>query len=188
MRARFGILILSWFLLVVNGATAEPVVPVPGDCRPILWARPMDKTGLPNLYQVSETLYRGAQPTEEGLKELQRMGVKTVINLRSFHSDRDIVPEGLRYVSIPMKAWHIENEDLSQFLRLVQDSGQVPVFVHCQHGADRTGVVCAVYRMAIQEWTEEEAIKEMTEGGYGFWPRWGNIKQYLRNLDLEELR
>ena len=47
----------------------------------------MDRPGLPNLHQVSDTLYRGAQPTVEGMGELKKLGVKTVISLRAHHND-----------------------------------------------------------------------------------------------------
>src|SRR5258706_9038328 len=59
--------------------------------RPPSWARPLVLPGLTNFYQVSTNLYRGAQPTAEGMRQLKAMGIKTVINLRAFHSDKDEV-------------------------------------------------------------------------------------------------
>ena len=188
MTARPSIWAVTCLLLVANIALAEPAAQPSAGSRPANWARPLERPGVPNFYQVSETLYRGAQPTAGGLRELQKLGVKTVINLRSLHSDNDLLPEGMGYVSIPMKAWHIEDEDMAQIVRLLQDTDRLPAFIHCQHGSDRTGVACAVYRMAVEGWTREEAISEMVDGGYGFWPRWGNIKQYLRTVELDDLR
>ena len=43
-----------------------------------------------------------------------------------------------------------------------------PFFVHCQHGSDRTGVCIAAYRIVVQGWTKQDAIREMTGGNYGF--------------------
>ena len=153
------------------------------------WAPPMDRPGLPNLHKVSDDLYRGAQPTAEGMRELEKMGVKTVVNLRSFHSDRDEIGEtALGYEHIYMKAWHAEDEEIVRFLRIVTDRSRTPVFVHCQHGADRTGTLCAIYRIAVQGWTKAEAIREMTEGGFGFHEGWRNLIEYIQGLDIEAIK
>ena len=53
------------------------------------WARPVSLSGVPNLHKVSDDLYRGAQPTAEGVENLRKMGIKTIVNLRRLHSDRD---------------------------------------------------------------------------------------------------
>ncbi len=157
--------------------------------RPPQWAVRVERTGLPNLHRVSDDLYRGAQPTAEGLRELREMGVRTVVNLRSFHSDRDEAGDaGLAYEHIAMKAWHPEDEDVVRFLEIATDPARAPVFVHCQHGADRTGIMCAIYRMAVQGWSADEAIEEMTGGGFGHHPIWANLRRYVRELDLEEIK
>lgn len=153
------------------------------------WAVPMEKPGLPNLHRITDNLYRGAQPTAEGMQQLKAMGIRTVVNLRSFHSDRDeIGGTGLAYEHIYMKAWHPEDKELVRFLQIVTDPARQPVFFHCQHGADRTGTMCALYRMAIQGWTREEALKEMTEGGFGFHGIWQNLIEYINALDIEAVK
>jgi hypothetical protein len=58
--------------------------------RPAGWARKMAVAGVANFYQVTTNLYRGAQPTAKGMKQLKAMGIKTVISLREFHSDKDL--------------------------------------------------------------------------------------------------
>ena len=167
---------------------AAPAVPQ-APARDPRWAQPVTKPGLPNLHKVSDTLYRGAQPTAEGFKELKAMGIKTVVNLRSFHSDSDEIGDlGLPCEHIYMKAWHAENEDVVRFLTIVSDPARQPVFVHCQHGADRTGTMCAIYRIVLQGWTREEAIREMTEGGFGFHEVWDNLPEYIGTLDLDGIR
>ena len=153
------------------------------------WAGPIERPGLPNLHKVSDDLYRGAQPTAEGMKQLEKMGVRTVVNLRSFHSDRrELVATSLDYEHIYMKAWRAKDEDLVRFLRIVTDPARTPVFVHCQHGADRTGTVCAVYRILVQGWTKDQAIDEMTGGGFGFHRAWSNLIDYIRSLNVGELK
>ena len=142
--------------------------------RPETWAWPVEgKPGLSNFYQVRDTLYRDAQPEKEGVAELNKMGIKTVVNLRTFNSDRDQCKEaGLDYVKISMQAWEGEDDEIVDFLKIVSDPDRQPGFVHCQHDADRTGTVCAIYRLAIESWAKEQAIEEMTQGGYGFHTIW----------------
>jgi len=169
------------------GPCRDPSAPAAPTTRP--WATPIQRRGLPNLHQVSENLYRGAQPTAEGMRELERMGVRTVVNLRSFNSDRDEIGDtGLAYEHIYMKAWHAEGKELVRFLRIVTDTRRTPVFVHCKHGADRTGTMCAVYRIVVQGWTKQEALREMTDGPFGFHSVWQNLPKYINNLDAGQLR
>lgn len=154
------------------------------------WAIAMTVAGLPNLHRVTPNLYRSAQPTREGMRQLKAMAIKTVISLRAFHDDDEELEgiEGVRQVQIYMKAWHAEKDDAVKFLKLVTDPANQPVLVHCQHGADRTGTMCAVYRMAVQGWTKEQAIEEMTDGGFGFHEVWANLKTWLDTVDVQELR
>ncbi len=153
------------------------------------WATKINLTGVPNFYKVSDNLYRGAQPSEEGFRQLEKSGIKTVVNLRSSHSDRDkLKGTNLNYEHIPMTAWHPEDKDVMRFLKIAADANLTPVFVHCQRGADRTGLMCAIYRVAVQDWGKDEAIEEMTKGNYGFYSIWQNLINYIRKLDIEKIR
>lgn len=153
------------------------------------WAEPMEVPGLPNLHRVSEGLYRGAQPTAEGIEQLKKLGVKTIVNLRSSESDRKILGDtGLTYKHIPMTAWRPNDPDVVRFLQIVGDANNLPVFVHCRRGADRTGMMVAIYRVAVQGWSKDEAIAEMTQGGFAFNTGWRNLVRYIRDLDVEEIK
>ena len=154
------------------------------------WAEPIELPGLPNLHKVSDDLYRGAQPSTEGMRQLQKLGIKTVVNLRSSHSDHDeLQGTSLAYEHIEMTAWGMpEGKDVLRFLQIVSDSNSLPVFVHCQHGADRTGTMCAIYRIAVQGWSKEEAVEEMTKGGFGYHSIWQNLPDYVRNLDIQNMK
>ncbi len=176
--------ITTFFLLsTAYGAETSPAH------RPEHWATPMEMKGVPNFHKVSGVLYRSAQPSVEGMKNLKSAGVRTVISLRSFHSDRDEIGDaGLTYEHIYMKAWHPEEEEAVRFLQIVTNPGRGPVLVHCQHGADRTGTMCALYRIAVQGWSKEDALKEMTQGGYGFHSIWDNLIEWINALDIERIK
>jgi len=171
-------------LLTLIGCASTPTAN-----RPETWAQPVKLEGVPNLYRVANELYRGDQPSPQGMQNLKELGLKTIINLRSFHSDRgEIGDTGLAYEHITMKAWHPEEKEAVRFLKIVTDPERTPVLVHCQHGSDRTGAMIAIYRIAVQGWSKTEAIREMTEGGFGFHYIWSNLPQWIENLDIERLK
>lgn len=172
------------FVFVIPSGKASAIVD-----RPAQWAQPVEQAGVPNLHKVSNILYRSAQPTAEGMLNIESLGVETVVNLRSFHSDRDKLEQtGLAYEHIYMKAWHPEEEEIIRFLKIVTNPKRTPVLVHCQHGADRTGTMCAVYRVVVQGWSPEEAIREMVEGGYGFHGIWANLLHWIKGLDFDRIK
>jgi protein tyrosine/serine phosphatase len=181
------IAVISIFALaLLNAAYAADMSPAN---RPANWAKPIQMEGVPNFHKVSDTLYRSAQPSAEGMKNLKAIGIETVVNLRSFHSDRDEIGDtGLAYEHIYMKAWHAEEEDIVRFLQIVTNPKRSPVLVHCQHGADRTGTMCALYRIVVQGWSREEALKEMAQGGFGFHRIWENLIQWINGLDIEGIK
>jgi len=153
------------------------------------WAEPMQAPGLPNLFQVSPILYRGAQPKAEGLAQLQKLGIRTVINLRETNRAHAGLQElGLTCEHIPMTAFVLKDADVVRFLQIAGTPGNAPVFVHCRRGADRTGLMCAVYRIALQGWTKEQAIAEMTQGGFRFNRGYQNVVNYIRDLDVDQIK
>lgn len=180
------------------GAAWVTIAPVVGGCayhhstshaEPAYLAEhpPATRPGLTNFAPVSPTLYRGAQPTAEGFRELERMGVKTVVNLRSMHCDQEMLAgTNLKYVRIPSTAWGIDRAQLRQFLAIVNDPAMQPVFVHCQHGADRTGYVVAAYRMTHLGWDAESATADLHT--FGFHKIWGHIPAKLKTLGVEQNR
>jgi len=171
-------------LLAVITLACSPVRPRPGN-----WAQPVNLAGVPNLFKVSDDLYRSAQPDTQGMKNLKQLGIKTVVNLRSFHTDQDELGNtGPAGEHIYMVAWHPEKEEAVRFLKIVSDSTRTPVLVHCQHGSDRTGTMCAIYRVAVQGWSKEEAIAEMTGGGFGFHQIFANLPIWIRIMDIGQIR
>ena len=62
------------------------------------------------------------------------------------------------------------------------------MLVHCQHGSDRTGTMIAVYRVIIDGWSKDDAVREMTNGGFGFHPMWQNLISYIKALDVDAIK
>ena len=133
--------------------------------------------GLTNVGRVASEIFRGAQPEPEGYATLKAMGVRTVVNLRQRHGEKEAVEAaGMRYVEIPMS--FLKKADpavVRKALSVMTDPANQPVFVHCSVGTDRTGVVVAVYRMEVDGWTKAEAETEMEE--FGFHWIWFQLKK-----------
>jgi len=183
----------TWFLsvIVLSALTILPAsrAAAGGSERPAQWAVPITMAGVGNLHKINKGLYRSAQPTKEGMKNLEKLGIKTVINLRAFHSDSDeISGTELLNDALSVKTWHMEDEDVIQVLRIIRKKENGPFLIHCLHGADRTGVMSAMYRIVAQGWTKEAALQEMVEGGYGFHPVWTNIITYVKNVDIDKIK
>lgn len=171
----------------LNCAASPPQVAA-GE-RPAGWATPIAVKTVPNFHQVSDTLFRGAQPPSSGFKALHRRGITTVINLRELHTDDDEIGDlPLKKVHIPISTTKLGHDDVVAFLKAATDPANQPVFVHCRHGSDRTGTMCAMYRIVIEGWDREEAIREMTTGNMGFHAIFENLPEYVRTADLDKLR
>jgi len=125
--------------------------------------------GVGDFAEVTPTLYRGSQPTHEGFKELAKMGIKIVVDVRGTKREgegKEVRKLGMEYVSIP---WHCpfpRDEVFARSLKLLHDNPGKKVFVHCRLGDDRDGMMIASYRMAIETWSAEEAMKEMRTFGF----------------------
>ncbi len=181
-----NILIITWVFLILGVAVTHATSSKRSSTEP----QPIKLEGVTNLYKISDDLYRSGQPTSEGLRNLEAMGIKTILNLRCFHWDRlfKFGKPACNYEHIYFKAWHPEVDDAVEFLRIVTDPRRTPVLVHCRRGSERTGTMIAVYRIAVQGWTKEEALREMTEGGYGFNDDWSNLPRWVQELDIDSIK
>jgi protein tyrosine/serine phosphatase len=162
-----------------------------GAVRPAEWARPISAAGVPNLHQVGGNFYRSAQPDAQGFRTLAtQYGVKAVISLRAFNSDEPLTRGlNLRLARFHIHTWHIEREDVVGALRTLRQAvSQEPVLLHCQHGADRTGLITALYRIVYEGWSKPAALEEMLNGKFGYHAVWGNIPRYIRNVEVNRLR
>lgn len=136
--------------------------------------------GLSNVGRMLPNLYRGAQPESVGFQTLSIMGIKTILALRVLDSEKKLVESyGMKYIPNPMSTFTKVNTNvLGDALKVMRNESNWPVFVHCQHGADRTGVVCAVYRMQYDRWTEQASEQEMQD--FGFHDIWFQMKMFVR--------
>lgn len=134
-------------------------------------------SGLPNGGRINDNLYRGAQPHPDGIEQLKKLGITTIVDLRGEDPQRRDAERqqaealGIHFVNIPVSGWDPpSNEQVAQFLALFRNQPAEKVFVHCRFGDDRTGVFVAAYRMAYESWLPDQAMNEMYFFGFnGFW-------------------
>jgi len=130
---------------------------------------PLDDTvpGVANFGLISKDVWRGAQPTEQGMHYLATLGVKTIIDLREEADETAIVPPGLRYVRIPASRFNADLVNVQEVLRQIESSAK-PVFIHCRQGRDRTGLAVAAYRLT-QGMSPADACIELRNFRVNFW-------------------
>jgi protein tyrosine phosphatase (PTP) superfamily phosphohydrolase (DUF442 family) len=176
----------AWPLLARRRTTP---VPSPAPTGPQAFAERLDLPGVPNFHRVTDDLYRGAQPSRTGFRELDQMGIRTVVNLRWYRSDRArLADTGLHYEHVGIKGWSASVGHAIQFLRIATDKRRTPVFVYCENGADRTSFVCAAYRVVVCGWSKEDAIREMTDSRFGADAELKDLPERIRDMEVERVR
>src|SRR5205807_6729784 len=90
---------------------------------------------------------------------------------------------GMNYVHIPMSVtvWtRISDASIRKYFEIVSNPENFPLFIHCERGADRTGVMVGFYRIAVQGWDGARAIKEAREVGMRWW--YSGLKDQLNSF------
>ena len=135
-----------------------------------------------NFYRVDELLFRSAQLDRSYAVKLHELGIKSIVNLRHFSrgGDRRAFGDQFWLANKPLQSWEIKPAQIADVLRTIRErQKEGAVLVHCYHGADRTGLVVAMYRVIYQGWNLDAARSEMIEGGYGFHSMWQDIAGFL---------
>ena len=138
---------------------------------------------LPKFVKVSDSLYRGAQPTEEGFQRLKELGIKTIINLRAedelgFSEKEAVERLGLRYHNVALPGLSRPgDEQVARVMGIIEAPENGPVFIHCRRGSDRTGTIAAIYRISHEGWTADQALTEAKRYGLS-WAEFG-MRRYI---------
>jgi tyrosine-protein phosphatase SIW14 len=129
--------------------------------------------GIPNAGKINDRFFRGAQPRSEGIPELKKLGITTVVDLRSEDKDtldwerKAVEAQGMHFINISVGGFSAPTDDqVMQFLNLFLKDPDARIFVHCHYGEDRTGVFVASYRMALEKWAPPQALREMNSFGF----------------------
>lgn len=150
----------------------------------------LSRVRIDNFGVINANYYRGAQPKGGDYADLAALGVKTVIDLTDDDSDASepsmVKSAGMKSFRIPMNT-HIPPtaNQLAQFLKIVNDPANQPVYVHCVGGKHRTGVMTAAYRMTNDGWTSDKAFSEMKRYEFGMDFLHPEFKQFVYSFKPE---
>lgn len=136
--------------------------------RPKEWAQVISNQRLNNFHEVDKEVFRAAQPDKNGMKELQELGFKTILNLRHLKKDDGLIKNNsLKLKHLSINTWTLTRKEILEGVTIVKNA-EKPILIHCLHGSDRTGAIVAAYRIMEMKWTKEEAIAELKFGGFGY--------------------
>jgi protein tyrosine phosphatase (PTP) superfamily phosphohydrolase (DUF442 family) len=136
--------------------------------------------GVSNAARVTNNLYRGAQPSPDAFAGLKKLGIELVVDFQDNREDiqreKDRVEaQGMAFVSIPWNArTNPSRDNVIAFFTALHDNSGKKIFVHCERGADRTGVMIALYRIVYDQWTPDQAVAEMIAFHY-----WNHLLPHL---------
>jgi protein tyrosine/serine phosphatase len=138
---------------------------------------------IDNFGMINTNYFRGAQPESQDYGDLAALGVKTVIDLtRDGRPDEQgfVERSGMRFYRIPLTTSDAPSgQAVTEFLTLVNDPANQPVYVHCQGGRHRTGIMTAVYRMTQDGWTADRAYNEMKKFRFEGFPGHPTLKKFV---------
>jgi len=126
----------------------------------------------PPIELVSPGIWRGPRPTQATLAQLKSMGVHTILDLEdttsAINTERGWAA-GLKmaFISEPMSGfWTPDDKEVNQIEAIMVDQSRRPIFVHCEHGQDRTGLIVGLYRVFTEKKSPAVAYKEMIAKGF----------------------
>ena len=137
---------------------------------------------IENFGQVNDMYFRGAQPEGRDYADLKASGVKTIIDLTDEGGDNRpaATRAGLQFFDLPMSSTSPPSAaQVDQFLRIVNDPANLPVYVHCKGGRHRTGTLTAVYRVSHDGWSADQAYAEMLKYDFDYGFGHGDQKKFV---------
>lgn len=149
----------------------------------------IDSKYFKNLYKVDDDLYRSEQPSKKGFRDVELLGVKTVLNFRRLWDNTKKAKDfNFNLVNHPLKAKLLDESSIIDVLNIIQNS-EKPILIHCWHGSDRTGAIVAAYRIVFDNWSKEDAIAEFKIKDLGYhYKMYPNLEVLLKNLDIEKIK
>lgn len=164
-----------------TGPAASGAIPNPNPSPSPLPSQTVSPIRIENFYQVDRAVFRGARPDQQGIQDLKRIGIKAILSLEEYILASDQLmneqqwseQNGMSFLRVPMNGvLQPQIEDVRAALELVLDASNQPIFVHCLHGSDRTGIVIAAYHIKHDGWTVEQATTDMQNFGHSQFLQW----------------
>ena len=176
IRVRVFAAVLS-AVAIAAPAIAQTTTPIPAATRSL------SRIHIGNFGRINDNYFRGAQPRGTDYRDLAAIGVKTVIDLQADGPSNEagaVKAAGMNFIRIGMTTTKAPTEaQVAQFLDIVNDPANQPVFVHCAGGRHRTGTMTALYRMTNEGWTPAQAYNEMKQYRFEGFPDHPVLRNYV---------
>lgn len=126
------------------------------------------REGYSNLHQVTDRIWRSAQPAPRHLRAAAARGVRTVINLRGalphgayWLEQQACARLGLQLIDVKLKSRAAPT--LAELARMREAIAAIdgPVLIHCKSGSDRTGLFCGLYLVLREGVPVAEARRQL---------------------------
>jgi tyrosine-protein phosphatase SIW14 len=176
---------LALFLVLTLLAGSLPAADSPNDC-----SVPSAADLVVNFHRVDAELYRGGRPAyrDDVYLKFADLGIRTVMNLEggdqaqrekamidrvNLRLMKDNKPP-LRFVSYPIESFTEtivgapSQKDMTALFAEIEKAPK-PIYLHCQHGKDRTGMVVLLYRVWRGEESFDEAYNEARYYHFSMW-------------------
>lgn len=126
-----------------------------------------------NRHQLAPGVWRSAQPLPHQIRQMQRQGVRTIVNLRGVTKTATHVIEkdacaraGITMIDLPLKSRGAPSREMLRAIADLFDTAQRPMVLHCKSGADRAGLASALY-LHLKQGTEMDAARKQLSLRYG---------------------
>ena len=127
-------------------------------------------SSIKNFLSINSEFCTGGQPSMDDLARLKIEGVRAVLNLRrpsEYNAEEEALKAkdlGLRYFNIPVNSAELKDEQVDEFLKLLADPQNRPVFIHCTT-ANRVGAFWMIRRVLVDHWSLDVAEAEARKMG-----------------------
>lgn len=142
-------------------------------------------------------LYRSGQLDGAQLDEVaDKYGIRTIVNLRDekhghWYVEEKLAAEqnGIRLIDYPLNAGRVVPDDQSAELAEIMRKAEKPILIHCEHGANRTGLASAIYVGAVAHRSELFSELQLSPyyghvpipgiGRYAMYQSWDNYEETI---------
>ena len=127
------------------------------------------RTRWRNLYQLDEMMWRSNQPSPKQIADIASRGIKNILNLRGPRSvgtwqleAEACAKHGLRLYDFTARSRAAPDKEMLHDAKALFDSLEGPSLMHCKSGADRAGLMSALYMLVIKQVGARDALAQLS--------------------------
>jgi len=122
-----------------------------------------------NFHKVDKNLYRSNMPTPSRIRDYSKLGIKTIINLRGIRKDGGWLLENeacnlynIKLIDFRARSRAAPEKEMIFKAEKLFNNIKYPALIHCKSGADRAGIMCALYMLVYRKKHPDIAKKQLS--------------------------